>query len=74
MLQKFCGKTRKLCAYIKLGLYLFAAAIKREGKKHWVYTIFPAKFEEYVGTSGKPDISKLLVSNTSSKDKEKSKL
>jgi len=45
--------------YIKRGMYPFAAAIKREGKKHWDYTIFPAKFEEYIGTGGKPDISKL---------------
>ena len=46
--------------YIKLGLYPFAVAIKREGKKHYDYTIFPAKFEEYIGTGGKPDISKLI--------------
>ena len=49
--------------YIKLGLYPFAVAIKREGKKHYDYTIFPAKFEEYIGTGGKPDISKLINKN-----------
>ena len=45
--------------YIKLGLYPFAVAMKREGRKQWDYTIFPAKFEEYIGTGGKPDLSKL---------------
>ena len=45
--------------YIKAGLYPFAVAIKREGRKQWDYTILPAKFQEYIGTGGKPDISKL---------------
>lgn len=49
--------------YIKSGLYPFAVAIKREGRKQWDYTIFPAKFEEYIGTGGKPDISKLQNRN-----------
>jgi hypothetical protein len=30
------------------------------GRKHYDYTIFPAKFEEYCNTGGKPDISKLM--------------
>lgn len=46
--------------YIKAGLYPFAVAIKREGRTQWDYTVFPAKFEEYIGTGGKPDISKLI--------------
>lgn len=50
--------------YIQHGLYPFAVAMKREGKKHWNYTIFPAKFEEYVVTGGKPDLSKLEIRNT----------
>ena len=49
--------------YIKAGLYPFAVAIKREGRTQWDYTIFPAKFEEYIGTGGKPDISKLMDGN-----------
>ena len=50
--------------YIKRGMYPFAVAIKREGKKHWDYTVFAAKFEEYCVTGGKPDISKLQDRNT----------
>lgn len=46
-------------AYIRAGLYPFAAAVQMPGRKHWDYTIFPAKFEEYCRTGGKPDISKL---------------
>lgn len=46
--------------YIKAGLFPFAVAMKREGKKQWDYTIFPAKFEEYVVTDARPDISKLM--------------
>lgn len=46
-------------AYIRAGLYPFAAAVKMPGRKHWDYTIFPAKFEEYCATGGKPDIEKL---------------
>lgn len=49
--------------YIKAGLYPFAVAIKREGRTQWDYTIFPAKFQEYIGTGGKPDISKLQGRN-----------
>lgn len=49
--------------YIKAGLYPFAVAIKREGRTQWDYTIFPAKFQEYIGTGGKPDISKLQDRN-----------
>lgn len=46
-------------AYIRAGLYPFAAAVQMPGRKHWDYTIFPAKFEEYCATGGKPDIEKL---------------
>lgn len=49
--------------YIKAGLYPFAVAIKREGRKQWDYTVFAAKFEEYCVTGGKPDISKLQSRN-----------
>lgn len=47
-------------AYIRAGLYPFAAAVQMPGRKHYDYTIFPAKFEEYCATGGKPDISKLM--------------
>ena len=47
-------------AYIRAGLYPFAAAVQMPGRKHYDYTIFPAKFEEYCSTDGKPDISKLM--------------
>ena len=47
-------------AYIRAGLYPFAAAVRMPGRKHYDYTIFPAKFEEYCNTGGKPDISKLM--------------
>lgn len=47
-------------AYIRAGLYPFAAAVQMPGRKHYDYTIFPAKFEEYCSTGGKPDISKLM--------------
>lgn len=47
-------------AYIRAGLYPFAAAVRMPGRKHYDYTIFPAMFEEYCGTGGKPDISKLM--------------
>lgn len=58
---KIMGKDPQVIReYIKLGLYPFAVAMKREGKKQWDYTIFPAKFEEYIGTGGKPDLSKLM--------------
>ena len=46
-------------AYIRAGLYPFAVAARMPGRKHYDYTIFPAKFEEYCCTGGKPDISKL---------------
>ena len=46
-------------AYIKAGLYPFAVAIKAPGRIRWDYTIFPAKFEEYCATGGRPDLSKL---------------
>lgn len=46
-------------AYIRAGLYPFAAAVQMPGRKHYDYTIFPAKFEEYCNTGGKPDTSKL---------------
>lgn len=46
--------------YIRSGLYPFATAMQMPGRKHWDYTIFPAKFEEYCATGGKPDISKLM--------------
>ena len=46
--------------YIRAGLYPFAVAVRRPGRKHYDYTIFPAKFEEYCTTGGKPDISKLM--------------
>lgn len=45
--------------YIRAGLYPFAVAMQMPGRKHYVYTIFPAKFAEYCTTGGKPDISKL---------------
>lgn len=45
--------------YIRAGLYPFAVAVQMPGRKHYDYTIFEAKFEEYCGTGGKPDISKL---------------
>ena len=45
--------------YIRAGLYPFAVAVQMPGRKHYDYTIFPAKFEEYCATGGKPDISKL---------------
>lgn len=45
--------------YIRAGLYPFAVAVQMPGRKHFDYTIFPAKFEEYCTTGGKPDISKL---------------
>lgn len=45
--------------YIRAGLFPFAAAMQMPGRKHYVYTIFPAKFAEYCNTGGKPDISKL---------------
>ena len=47
-------------AYIRAGLYPFATAMRISGRKHYDYTIFPAKFEEYCNTGGKPDISKLI--------------
>ena len=47
-------------AYIRAGLYPFAVAMKMPGRKHYDYTIFPGKFEEYCATGGKPDISKLM--------------
>lgn len=47
-------------AYIRSGLFPFAVATKMPGRKHWDYTIFPAKFEEYCVTGGKPDLSKLM--------------
>ena len=47
--------------YIKAGLYPFAVAIRREGRTQWDYTVFPEKFEEYCGSGGKPDISKLKM-------------
>lgn len=47
-------------AYIRAGLYPFAAAVQMPGRKHYDYTIFPAKFEEYCNTGSKPDISKLM--------------
>lgn len=46
--------------YIRSGLFPFAAAVRMPGRKHYDYTIFPAKFEEYCNTGGKPDISKLM--------------
>ena len=46
--------------YIRAGLYPFAVAVQMPGRKHWDYTIFPGKFEEYCNTGGKPDISKLI--------------
>ena len=46
--------------YIREGLYPFAVAARMPGRKHYDYTIFPAKFEEYCNTGGKPDISKLM--------------
>lgn len=46
---------------IKWGIYPFAAAYKRPGKNVWSYTIFPAKFEEYCATGGRPDLSKLEI-------------
>lgn len=46
--------------YIRNGLYPFAVAARMPGRKHYDYTIFPAKFEEYCATGGKPDISKLM--------------
>ena len=45
--------------YIRAGLYPFAVAVQMPGRKHFDYTIFPAKFAEYCNTGGKPDISKL---------------
>ena len=58
---KILGKDPQIVReYVKAGLFPFAVAIKREGKKQWDYVIFPAKFEEYIGTGGKPDISKLI--------------
>lgn len=61
---KILGKDPQVVReYIKAGLYPFAVAIKREGRTQWDYTIFPAKFEEYIGTGGKPDISKLINKN-----------
>lgn len=45
--------------YIKAGLYPFAVACKLPGSTQWDYTIFPAKFAEYCGNGGRPDISKL---------------
>ena len=45
--------------YIRAGLFPFAVAAKMPGRKHFDYTIFPAKFDEYCRTGGKPDISKL---------------
>lgn len=45
--------------YIRAGLYPFAVAVQMPGRKHFDYTIFPAKFDEYCNTGGKPDISKL---------------
>lgn len=58
---KILGKDPQVVReYIKAGLYPFAVAIRREGRTQYDYTIFPAKFEEYIGTGGKPDISKLI--------------
>lgn len=45
--------------YIKAGLYPFAVACKLPKSTQWDYTIFPAKFAEYCGNGGSPDISKL---------------
>ena len=45
--------------YIRAGLFPFAVAVQMPGRKHFDYTIFPAKFDEYCRTGGKPDISKL---------------
>lgn len=58
---KILGKDPNVVrVYIRHGLYPFAAAVKMPGRKHYDYTIFPAKFEEYCRTGGKPDISKLM--------------
>lgn len=58
---KILGKDPNVVrVYIRAGLYPFAVATKMPGRKHWDYTIFPAKFEEYCVTGGKPDISKLM--------------
>ena len=50
--------------YIRAGLYPFAVAMQMPGRKHYVYTIVPAKFAEYCTTGGKPDISKLFPEET----------
>ena len=58
---KILGKDPNVVrVYIRAGLYPFAAAVQMPGRKHWDYTIFPAKFEEYCATGGTPDISKLM--------------
>lgn len=58
---KALGQDPQVCReFIKAGLYPFAVAHRREGRKQWCYTIFPAKFNEYIGNGGKPDVSKLV--------------
>lgn len=50
--------------YIKLGLFPFAVAMRREGSSQYDYTIFPGKYEEYCLTGGKPDVSNLMKEGT----------
>lgn len=40
--------------FIQAGVYPFAVAMKMPGSKHYTYTIFPAKFHEYITTGGTP--------------------
>ena len=40
--------------FLQCGVYPFGVAMKQPGSKHYTYTIFPAKFHEYVTTGGKP--------------------
>ena len=54
--------------YIRAGLYPFAVAAQMPGRKHFDYTIFPAKFDEYCRTGGKPDISKLYGGDDDAED------
>ena len=40
--------------FIQFGVYPFATAMKMPGSKHYTYTIYPAKFHEYITGGGKP--------------------
>ena len=36
-------------AGLQCGVYPFGCAFRKEGKKNWIYTIYPAAYKQYVG-------------------------